>query len=148
MFDAGDRVVWVGSRGRAGDEGEDTRGRVLDDDDGPLTLVMFDGDDEPDEAVSEDLVLETEYDAAKADGGHSLKAGAGYLVYEVRGSAIGPSRAPEEIASCDGDSLAFTLDTLRAEGQINDDARIGILYRPDPERPGIWIVNPYARGRD
>jgi hypothetical protein len=70
-----------------------------------------------------------------------------YHVYEVKGPSLGPAQAPQHVATCDGDSLAFTLDTLREERQIDDDTRIGILYRPDAEQPGRWLVNPYARGR-
>lgn len=71
-----------------------------------------------------------------------------YGVYEVTGGHLGPQPAPRLIASCDGDSLAFTLDTLRAEGQIDGDTRLGILVRCDGDvAPGRWLVNPYARGR-
>lgn len=139
MFDADDRIVWL----RHGHE--PLRGRVLDDDDGPTTLVMFDGEGEPDEALSADVVLEADYDMP--DGEHSVAVPEAYLVYEVTGSVVGPSAAPKQLAGCHGDSLAFTLDTLREEGQIDDDTRIGILYRPDPEQPGVWLINPYARGR-
>lgn len=147
MFNAGDRVVWVKSDYRDTFDGMDeARGRVLDDDDGPLTLVMFDGDDEPDEAVTDDLILEAEYDrhTASADEQHSVKAG---HVYEVHEAPFPNVSGPRKIAACDGDSLAFTLDTLHEEGQITSDSRIGILHRPDPEKPGTWLINPYAKGR-
>ena len=55
---------------------------------------------------------------------------------------------PYEVASCDGDSLPFALATLREEGQLTDDSRIGILYRPDAEGPGVWLINPWATGRE
>lgn len=148
MFDAGDRVVWVKSDYRDTIDGMDeARGRVLADDDGPLTLVMWDGDDEPDEAVTDDLIHESEYDRHEADAAEQHSRHADYHVYEVPGSVIEMRRKPKQIASCEGDSLAFTLDTLRDEGQIDDDSRIGILYRPDAEQAGRWLVNPYARGR-
>lgn len=142
MFNEGDRVVLVwASKYR--------RGKVIDESSDKLTLVLYD-DGHVEEAVTDDLISEAEYDrheAAAADA-HSVKVTAAYLVYEIRKSAeLRGFGSPKQIAACDGDSLAFTLDTLREEGQITEDSRIGILYRPDPEQPGRWLVNPYANGR-
>jgi hypothetical protein len=76
-----------------------------------------------------------------------------FHVYEVRAgrrdvSGYKHGDQPYPVASCDGDSLAFTLRTLVAERQLTADSRIGILYRPDADGPGVWIVNPWAKGRE
>lgn len=60
----------------------------------------------------------------------------------------GPENLPYLIAECEEDALAFTLRTLLNEGQLTQDSRVGILYRPDAQRPGIWLVNPWANGRE
>lgn len=54
---------------------------------------------------------------------------------------------PHHIASCHGDSLAFTLQTLQEEGQIVQSSKVGIMYRPALEETGVWLVNPWAKGR-
>ena len=52
---------------------------------------------------------------------------------------------PVCLSECDDVSLADSLLDLRKQGRIADGTRVGIMYRPDPELPGEWIVNPYAR---
>lgn len=143
MFNEGDRIVWIGNALA----GNHRRGKVIDESGDNLTLVLYD-DGRVSEAVTDDLIPEAEYDrhAADAEAQHSVK-GADYLVYEVTQGTSFPHSPPKQIAACDGDSLAFTLDTLHEEGQIVSDSRIGIMHRPDAEKPGTWLVNPYARGR-
>lgn len=51
--------------------------------------------------------------------------------------------AARHIASCDADSLGFTLLTLQGESQL-DSLRVGIMHRPNPEASGDWLVNPYG----
>lgn len=46
---------------------------------------------------------------------------------------------PYRVASCDDDSLGFTLRTLTAEGQITRDDMVGILSLDDRS----WVVNPW-----
>ena len=48
------------------------------------------------------------------------------------------------VAACPEDSLGFALRTLAEEGQITAAHAIGILDRPEPGKPGRWLVNPFA----
>lgn len=52
---------------------------------------------------------------------------------------------PHEVASCEGDSLAFALHTLNEEHQIEPWDTVGILYRHDEDSIGTWLINPYSR---
>lgn len=143
-FDEGDRVVWAGNALA----GNHRRGKVIDESGDNLTLVQYD-DGSVAESVTDDLIHEAEYDRhLAAEQEHSAKAEANYLVYEItRATELRGFSSPRQIAACHGDSLAFTLDTLHEEGQIDDDARIGIMHRPDAKQPGTWLINPYAKGR-
>ena len=51
-------------------------------------------------------------------------------------------RAKHRIAETSRDGIGTCLATLRDEGQITDDTRVGILDR----ETRIWLVNPWARG--
>lgn len=74
-------------------------------------------------------------------------ADADYHVYELRLQRANGERLPYRVATCDGDALAFTLTTLHDEGQLTEDSVVGILYRPDGEAVGTWLVNPWSKGR-
>lgn len=54
---------------------------------------------------------------------------------------------PHELCSTSRDGLGLALATMVTEGEITGGDRVGILYRPDEERPGLWLVNPWAVGR-
>lgn len=49
-----------------------------------------------------------------------------------------------QVASCEDDSLGFTLVTLHEEGQIDDSVSVGILFRPHDDQTGRWLINPFA----
>lgn len=51
------------------------------------------------------------------------------------------------LASCDDDCLGFTLRTLYDEGQLTSLSVVGILFRPDGQERGEWLVNPYGKER-
>lgn len=46
------------------------------------------------------------------------------------------------IAETSRDGIGGCLATLREEGDLTDDSRVGILDRLDR----VWLVNPWARG--
>lgn len=50
---------------------------------------------------------------------------------------------PYRVASCDDDSLGFTLRTLTSEGQITRDDMVGILDISGGDEGRRWILNPW-----
>lgn len=62
--------------------------------------------------------------------------------------AAGLNGYPHEIAWCEEDALGMTLRVLREERQLTNNSRVGILQQPDAEGPGVWLVNPWANGRE
>jgi hypothetical protein len=53
---------------------------------------------------------------------------------------------PIEVASTSRDGIGLALVTLRDEGQLTDDDRVGILDRRDDDEHGRWVVNPFGVG--
>ncbi len=51
---------------------------------------------------------------------------------------------PHQLAECEDESLAFTLRTLRDEGQITTEA-VGVLDKPDADERGRWLLDPFVR---
>lgn len=62
--------------------------------------------------------------------------------YAVRGGDPYPVAAVT-----DHDALGLMLTTLRAEGQLDDNDRVGLLLRANDDEVGTWLINPYAKGR-
>jgi hypothetical protein len=73
-----------------------------------------------------------------------------YAVYAIRVSRVprgntlehGEQNRRELFATPDPGGIGVGLITLREEGDITDDTRIGILDRVERK----WIVNPWAKG--
>jgi hypothetical protein len=72
-----------------------------------------------------------------------------YAIYSVAPSSVGPSRVltPDHdrrrrIAETSLGGIGLTLQTLRDEGDLTNDSRVGILDRETRS----WLVNPWARG--
>lgn len=76
--------------------------------------------------------------AEKRDEEAALEYETPWRVYRIIGDT------PEFLAGCDDVSLADTLLDLRKQRKITDTTVVGIMYRP--EKPGEWIVHPFARG--
>lgn len=70
-----------------------------------------------------------------------------FHIYEVKRRTTRSRLVPHHLASCDGDAVMFILQTLHQEGQLTNESRVGILYRPALDTTGFWIVNPFVSGR-
>ncbi len=64
-----------------------------------------------------------------------------YRLYVLEGGV------PQVICETSMDGLGLALSTMVAEGEITEGDRVGVLYRPNEERPGIWLINPFGKGR-
>lgn len=66
-----------------------------------------------------------------------------YRIYAVSLSVQLGTERRRRLAETSLDGIGLTLRTLREDGDLTDDTRIGILDRETRE----WLVNPWAVGR-
>jgi hypothetical protein len=66
-----------------------------------------------------------------------------YAIYSLRRDA--PAYPPEErsrLAETSLDGIGVTIRTLREDGDVSDDTRVGVFDRLTRD----WLVNPWAKG--
>lgn len=65
-----------------------------------------------------------------------------YRIYRV-----GTDNEPMILATCETPlDLGYALVLLAGEGEF-EGKRIGVMDRPDPDKPGTWITNPFEKGQ-